>query len=146
MKVADCMTPDPILVNRRETIEYVAELIRSHRILQIPVVDDANRLVGIITDRDIRSAKGPVKPEAPKLVADDIMTHDVATVTPADSLLEAIDQLTSRNIGALPVVVGEHVVGMVSTRDLLRVLRGVLEKDAALVAAHGLDTFEADIL
>jgi CBS domain-containing protein len=54
MLVNDYMTPEPLLVGTDEPLERIVELIREHGIQQVPVVDTANRLVGIVTDRDLR--------------------------------------------------------------------------------------------
>jgi len=119
MLAKDFMTPDPLKVSTRESVEWIAELIRVHKIHQVPVVDASNRLVGIVTDRDIRSAAA-LEPSDTPLVAEDIMTTDVLTVEPNADLVECARLLHDHGFGALPVTSGGHVVGMISTRDLLR--------------------------
>jgi CBS domain-containing protein len=144
MKVADYMTPHPLTITERESVRRIAELIRVHGVHQLPVVDTANRLVGIVTDRDIRSVGR--SGESGYLAASDIMTSDVITTIPAADLAEAVDLLCQNGFGALPVVVGESVVGIITTRDLLRKLKELLDDDAVKGAAHALSTFEADPL
>ena len=133
MLVQDYMTPDPVVVSNREPVLEIAELIRRHRIHQVPIVDDSDRLVGIVTDRDLRSAIGPLVKGRPavNMIAEDIMTSDVVTVTPGENLKDALNILCHHHFGALPVVVGDHVVGILSTRDLLRRLAELLENAAA---------------
>lgn len=126
MFVQDYMTPDPLVVSTGEKIERIAELIRVHGIRQVPVVDEANRLVGIVTDRDIRSAVGYEQKNELGLVAEDLMSTDLVTVAPGAELLEAAQLLRKHHYGALPVVLGDHVVGMISTQDMLRCLVGYL--------------------
>jgi CBS domain-containing protein len=157
MKVADCMTPDPLVIDTGEPVKRIAELIRFHGILQVPVVDLAQRLVGIVTDRDVRAALGTAEDEAPELTAEDIMTQDVITIIPGAELVEAVELLIRHGFGALPVVVGDHVVGLLRTVDLLGRMKEMLEagyplaldsraRPQRLAAARSLDTFEADIL
>lgn len=57
--VKDYMTSDRFKVSTGEKVEWIAELVRVHKIRHVPVVDESNRLVGLVTDRDIRSATGP---------------------------------------------------------------------------------------
>ncbi len=120
MQVSEYMTPDPFVVSRREPVADIADLLRQHSIHQIPVVDEDRRIVGIITERDIRAAARRRKPAASQQRASDVMTHDVVTVTPGMSLDEAVETLCRERFGALPVVVGGRVVGILSSRDLLK--------------------------
>lgn len=128
MLVHDYMTPDPFVVSSEEPLSGIAEALRGHGIHQVPVVDAGNRLVGIVTDRDLRGAVGLKNPKEVCLTAGDIMTAKVVTVTPGTRLEEALDILTSAGFGALPVVVGQHVVGILSSRDLLRRFKELLEE------------------
>lgn len=120
MFVSDYMTPDPLVVSTRERMSRLAELIRTHGIRQIPVVDNANRLVGIVTDRDLQTAVDFDQKGKANLVAEEIMSVDLVTIAPGASLTDAAYLLCEHRFSALPVVVGEHIVGMISTRDLLR--------------------------
>lgn len=122
MQVKDYMTPEPLVVSPKESVRWIAELIRDHKVRQVPVVDGSNRLVGIVTDRDIRSADADEGGKGKALVAEDIMTTQVETIAPGDPLIEAAEKLHERHFGALPVVFGQRVVGMITRSDLLRVL------------------------
>ncbi|MFQ5410813.1 MAG: HPP family protein [Phycisphaerae bacterium] len=128
MLVYDYMTPDPFVVSRTEPIAGILATLRTHGIHQMPVVDESNRLVGIVTDRDVRSAIGLRPAGEICLSAGDIMTSKVITITPGTDLEEALDILSEARFGSLPVVVGEHVVGILSTRDLLRRFRALLKE------------------
>ena len=136
MLVHDYMSPDPLTVSTGERVERIAELIRAHGIRQVPVVDSAHRLVGIVTDRDIRAAGGSDKRDDAPLVAKDVMSTDLVTIIPGADLTEAAHLLYEYRFGALPVVMGEHVVGMISSRDLLRRLIELSEENVALGAHH----------
>lgn len=128
MIVSEYMTPDPFVVGHHESVANLVDVLRRHRIHQVPVTDGSNRLVGIITDRDVRSAMGKEDPKKLKLKAKDIMITKVVTVTPTTRLEEALDILSRERFGALPVVVGDHVVGILSSRDLLRRFKELLQQ------------------
>jgi len=85
------------------------------------VVCDASRLVGIFTERDVlRLAGEGVDLDATRVA--DVMTRDVATVTPDTGLLAAARLMGERRIRHLPVVEGENVLGVVGIRDILGAL------------------------
>ena len=131
MLVHQCMTPDPFVVSSHEPVNRIAELIRRRGIKQVPVVDIHNHLVGIVTDRDIRSAVAAVGAEDIDLLAGDIMSTDLVTIAPYEELSDAARLLCRHEFGALPVVVGERVVGILTVRDLLRRMVDLLEKEKA---------------
>lgn len=85
------------------------------------VVCDGSRLVGIFTERDVlRLAGEGVDLDATRVA--DVMTRDVATVTPDTELLAAARLMGERRVRHLPVVEGENVLGVVGIRDILGVL------------------------
>lgn len=120
MIVEDCMTPNPMTVAAREPVAQVTAIVFHHRIPQLPVIDERNHLIGIITERDLLDAA--VNGRVESMVAEDVMTPGPETVTPASEIQDAIDILWRRRYGALPVVVGDRVVGLLSAHDLLRTL------------------------
>lgn len=85
------------------------------------VVCDASRLVGIFTERDVLRLTGEgVDLDATRVA--DVMTRDVATVTPDTDMLAAARLMGERRIRHLPVVEGENVLGVVGIRDVLGAL------------------------
>ena len=92
-------------------------------------VDDAGRLIGIVTERDMVQrvlAKGldPVK-----TTVGAIMTRNPDTLAPDDAALDALELMTSRNYRHLPVVESGRCVAMVSIRDLYAAAKAGLEED-----------------
>lgn len=136
MKVVDVMTEDPLTVSPRETIGQADELMAENRIRQLPVVEGRS-LVGIITDRDIRSflsASLLYTPEArEKALATpvaDVMTTEPLTLSPDDDLQEAVELLIEEKIGGLPVVnEAEGLVGIVTYVDVLRCFLNRLQEE-----------------
>jgi CBS domain-containing protein len=126
MKVVDVMTTDPLTVTPAESIGQADELMNANRIRQLPVVE-AGELVGIITDRDIRSflSGALVEPEAREKALNtevrEIMTTEPVTLAREDDLTEAVELLVEQKIGGIPVVdQAEGLVGIVTYIDVLR--------------------------
>jgi len=127
MKVLDVMTNDPLTITAAETIGQADEFMSENNIRQIPVVD-GHELVGIVTDRDIRSflsgalqADPDRREKALRTEVRDIMTTEPLFLAPDDDLEEAVEMLIEQKFGALPVVdEAEGLVGIVSYVDVLR--------------------------
>jgi acetoin utilization protein AcuB len=117
-------------------VREAAALMKARAIRHLPVVDGEGRLVGIVTDRDLRqvvfdAAVRERLTEAEALGAlpvREVMTWSVVTVTPATDLRAAAALMRERRLGALPVVEGGHLVGMLTERDLLAALLAVLRE------------------
>jgi CBS domain-containing protein len=117
-RVGDLVTRPPVTVDRGTTVREAARLMDRERISSLLVTDGA-RLVGILTDRDLRSrvvAEG-LDPGSP--VAE-VMTSRPVTGVPDQLALEVLLELVRRNIHHLPLVEGDVPVGMVTATDLLR--------------------------
>jgi acetoin utilization protein AcuB len=127
MLVRDKMTRDVITITPDQSLRMAKERLRKHGIRRLPVVRDG-KLVGIVTDRDVRQAWA--SPAASlsthellylfdRVTVEEVMTPHPLTVTPETPLLEAARLLHDRRIGGLPVVEGGAVVGIITETDLL---------------------------
>jgi acetoin utilization protein AcuB len=127
MTVSDVMTRNPLSVSPSETVGQADELMAENRIRQLPVVQD-RALVGIITDRDLRSflsgsllSAPEAREHALRTRISDVMTTDPLTLAPDDELQEAVELLLEEKIGGVPVVdEAEGLVGIVTYVDLLQ--------------------------
>lgn len=122
MFVGKRMTRKVVTASPEDTLERAAELLAGHRIHRLPVVRE-NKLVGIVSDSDIRNAA--VRPEAGAVgmkTVGEIMTREVITVTPWDTLEDALLILQKKRLGALPVVEGSRVIGIITKADVLAAL------------------------
>ncbi len=136
MKVVDVMTKNPLVMTPDETIGQADELMSENRIRQLPVVD-GSALLGIITDRDIRSflaesslARTGRAGESAKTKVRDIMTAEPLTLAPDDELREAVELLIDEKVGGIPVVdEAEGLVGIVTYVDVLRCFLNRLEEE-----------------
>jgi acetoin utilization protein AcuB len=132
MTAADLMTENPRTIRATDTIAQALDALQSMEIRHLPVVDDANELVGILSDRDLGSmmrsftegadAQRLIVPLSQRRVAD-FMSGDVVSVDTDADLGEITDTMLDQRIGAVPVVDGEgSVVGIISYVDVLRAL------------------------
>jgi acetoin utilization protein AcuB len=136
MKVVDVMTKDPLTVTATETIGQADELMNTNKIRQLPVVQ-GKQLLGIVTDRDIRSFLSGSLLESPgtrektlDTKVREIMTTEPMTVSPEDDLQEAVELLIEEKIGGIPVVdEAEGLVGIVTYVDVLRCFLNRLQEE-----------------
>ena len=139
LRVRDCMTIDPATVGSRDSLQTVINLLRRRDIRSVPVVDDG-KLIGIVTDRDIRQVapayplfrdEVEIRHYTEQLTVTAAMTADPMTVAPDTPLVEAAKVLETYRINALPVVDEQRLVGMLTVTDLLRVFVEQNEENAA---------------
>ncbi len=116
LTVNDLMTILPLVVQPSTPLSEVRYLMSLESIRQIPVLDN-EKLVGIITERDLRSAE--IQPIPIDISAETIMTPDPMTVTPDTPAYQAAEMLRIYKIGALPVVSDGRLVGIVTVSDFL---------------------------
>lgn len=137
MQVAERMRTAVVLVRPSDSVRAAWGLLREHRIRHLPVVEDG-RLVGIVTDRDIRlvfpsAVTADDKEQDPfdaleKVSVGQIMTKRVFTVTPETSIAVAARVLLERRIGGLPVVQGDLLVGIITKTDILAAFVELMSK------------------
>jgi acetoin utilization protein AcuB len=137
MFVSRSMARNVTTVDRDTSLLEAQSLMQRLAIRHLPVVDDDNHLVGMITDRDIRSAlpydlaKGGgdarEREKYAHLKVDDIMSTDLLTISPTHTLPDALLLIEQKKVGAIPVVDEDNrLVGILSVRDLLRAFINVL--------------------
>jgi acetoin utilization protein AcuB len=129
MFVGKRMTKKVITAAPEDTLKQAADLLAGNRIHRLPVVRD-DKLVGIVSDSDIRNAA--VRDSSPGAAAatmtvGEIMTREVITVTPWDTVEDALLVLQKKRLGALPVAEGSRVVGIITKADVLAALIETLD-------------------
>lgn len=153
MKVRDVMTANVVSVKPETTVQEVAKLLVKWRISAIPVVDDRDHLVGIVSEgdlmrRDETDTTGPgswwlrmfaddaslaaAYAKARGLKARDVMTRDVVTIEEEASLAEAAARLERNRIKRLPVIRDRAVVGILSRANLVQALASVTPQMVAV--------------
>lgn len=147
MFIIQHMTKKPLTIGPEVRIPEAQRLLKANNFRHLPVVDKLNRLIGMISDRDLRSAypssalaggKHPVclaELEATPVSA--IMSRKFFTLSPISTLDDALILLDRENIGALPVLDDEgQVIGIFSVRDLITAYRkifGLGERGSAMI-------------
>ena len=137
MPVRRFMRQPVVTIGADASVREAAALMRERGIRHLPVLDARARLVGIVTDRDLRQvlldvAIGRVAEDTERLgdlPVREVMTWGVVTVTPATDLREAAYVMREQRLGALPVIdTGARVVGILTERDLIDALQAVLRE------------------
>jgi acetoin utilization protein AcuB len=149
MRVRDVMARNPITIDPEAPLETAVAVMLERRVRHLPVVDDQGRLVGIVTDRDLRSATfGPAitdylpttpRSELLKLAISlndvrvrHVMTWGAVTSAPDALVAQAAAVMVAARVGSLPVVEDKQLVGIVTEHDLLKAMASTLPsvKDA----------------
>jgi len=137
MFVSRSMTRKVITIDENADILEAKEKMAAQRIRHLPVVTRSNRLFGIVTDRDIRSAMPSSVLDDPdgnmtrtrlaKIKVTEIMTKNPVCLSPQDTLPDALLLIQREKVGAFPVVdENGFLKGILSTRDLIRAFINVL--------------------
>ena len=121
MKVEQLMTRNVATCQANDHLNRAAQIMWEHDCGAIPVIDDSEQLVGIVTDRDICMAgytRGQLLSDIP---VGEAMARQVFSVRPTDALEVAERMMTDKQIRRLPVVDNEqHPVGVLSLNDIMR--------------------------
>jgi acetoin utilization protein AcuB len=120
VRVADWMQRRPVTVSPQESLRNAWRIIRERRIRHLPVVE-RGRLVGFVTDRDLRHAL-PSRAVGLEINIWEVMARAVVTIRREAPIEEAARLLLKYRIGGLPVVKGETLVGIITKTDLVRAL------------------------
>ncbi|RLI04435.1 hypothetical protein DRO26_04610, partial [Candidatus Bathyarchaeota archaeon] len=112
-RVKDVMTTKIITAKPTDDVKFVANLIVKHNIDHIPIVDQENKLIGIVTSWDIAKAVAEEKKNL-----EEVMTKKVVTANKNEAIDIVAKRLSTYGISGVPVIDEEkHVVGMVTTDD-----------------------------
>ena len=119
LKVEDVMIKNVITVNPDATVKEAVEIMNEHEIGCL-VVMEGNKLVGILTERDMLKRVLGESRNSEKTKVREIMTTSVITTSPTTDLEEAAKLMFERNVKKLPVVMEGKLVGLVTLTDLAR--------------------------
>lgn len=137
MKVKDVMRTNVVSLRVADTLGVAEDIMSMGRIRHLPVVDEENRVVGIVTQRDlfrasISSVLGLDRSKEHEWMGTikirDVMTKQVTLVDPEAGMSEAVDKFVTDKIGCLPVVDKQgKLVGLLTETDCLRCFRDLLK-------------------
>jgi acetoin utilization protein AcuB len=131
MQVKSLMSRHPITIRNEESCHEAALRMCRHKVRHLPVVDRAGLLEGLVTDRDLRHyllstavahelGRQPVKRLLEKGRVVDVMSSPAFVTTEGEDLEQAASRMREHHIGALPVVDGRQLIGILTETDLLR--------------------------
>src|SRR5436305_1317331 len=133
--VKDVMTTEVVAVRQETTFQELAAALRRYRVSALPVVDDAGRVLGVVSEADLLAKEALADPglvaelvhhkdirKAEGLTAGELMTRPPVTATPDDPIEQAARMMHFMRVKRLPVVnSGGQLVGIVSRADVLAV-------------------------
>jgi CBS domain-containing protein len=136
LTVGDAMTRNPVSLGPEDTLAVAMQTFRKHGIRRVPVVA-GERLVGLLAQGDLNRAQPSVLDSTPEefqrvmegTPVSRIMITNPVTATTSMPLVDAVETLHTTKYGALPVVDGDKVVGILTDSDLIRTLRDLLKAE-----------------
>ncbi len=134
MFVKDFMTADPITVSPQASVPETLEIMRQNGLKRLPVIEK-DRLVGLITEADLMKAlpspatslsKHEIHYLTAKVLVKDTMSRDIITAKPDDTVEAAVMVMREHDIGCLPVMEGDHLVGIITESNVFAALTELL--------------------
>ncbi|MBS4208707.1 acetoin utilization AcuB family protein [Bacillus sp. FJAT-50079] len=127
MKIEQIMTTDVAVLKPTDTIRLAIQIMRDRKIRHLPLVNDQQEVIGLVTDRDIKMAtptmlEGEMIKEIHNMPLSSIMTKNVITGHPLDFVEEITVLFYDYKIGCLPIVNAGKLVGIVTSTDLLHTM------------------------
>ena len=123
LKVKDFMTPEVEFLRARETLDLASVILMLGRIRHLPVLDDDDRLVGLVTHRDllriIADAAHDGAIDLSSISAEEVMVDCVSTVHPTSLIESAAETMILNKYGCLPVVEDGRLVGILTESDFV---------------------------
>jgi acetoin utilization protein AcuB len=135
MQVHECMMANPITISPKATCAQATRLLRVKKLHALPVVDKEGQLVGIVTEKDLLYIDLPPVPVLgmrtisdfmSAITVEDAMTRRVITVQEDCPLEAAAGIMIDSKIGSLPVMRGDHLVGVITKSDIFRAMADAL--------------------
>ncbi len=144
MNAKDIMTPNVITVKKNDSVEHAIKLLLENNVTGLPVVDEKNHVLGIITEGDLIYRGGEITPprylaifdsyiflDSPNkfekqlkkmtgMFVEDVMTSPVIVIESNKVVDDAAKLMTKHKVNRLPVVENEILVGIISRRDIIK--------------------------
>lgn len=135
MRARDLMTRDPSCLRRDDTARIAAQVMRDKDCGVVPIVDDARRVIGIITDRDL-AIRTIAAGKGPDTRLGEVMTPNVHCCTADDDLRDVERKMAEMQVRRICIVdAGGRCMGIISQADIARAAHdnAVSEQEVALV-------------
>ena len=126
MEIKEVMNPEVFVVQENEQVGHARNLMLSHGISRVVVVDGVGKPVGMVTEKDLTrklKGNGPKWKSRPidKISIKRVMSTDPVTAKPNDEIHTAIELLIKNNIGSIPIVDEDGLAGIITKTDLMKV-------------------------
>ena len=123
LRTRDVMTKDVIWLRAGRSVEEAFKFMTEFSFRHLPVVDDQNKLVGILSEGDVLTSCNSINGQIilPNVKIEEIMTKDVITCSPNNPLGNVVATMMACKIDCVPVVSHQGLVGIVTTTDILDV-------------------------
>ncbi len=142
MRVADVMTRSVLTTTPQTLVKDAAIVLAGHGVTLLPVVDDDDRLVGVLTEADVVRGRIPPDPRRgvwhgskagppPPMTVGEVMSSPPLTTDPYTDAAELAAMMIDRRLRSIPVVDEDRLVGIITRRDLVR----TITRADALIAA-----------
>ncbi|WP_169546357.1 CBS domain-containing protein [Sneathiella aquimaris] len=122
---------DIITANAKDEITTVAGILGKNKIGAVLIVDDHQKMMGVISERDIVRGLSETGDACLRTKVTELMTSDVITCSPADTIDEVMALMTQKRIRHLPVMEGGELVGFISIGDVVKNRMDEVEREAA---------------
>ncbi|HEX8268228.1 MAG TPA: CBS domain-containing protein [Pyrinomonadaceae bacterium] len=123
------MTTDLFTVRPEDVLDLAANLMHWKHVRHVPVEDDEGKLVGIISHRDLLELYTHDKTNgASEIVVRDVMKQNLVTISPETPTLDALSLMREKNIGCLPVIKADKLIGLITAHDFLTVSAKLFEE------------------
>ena len=124
--VENYMTKSPVVIQENASLKEAWRVLEEKKFKHLPVINDSGEVSGMLSDTDIRNMKTlfthlekNIDSYTSNLTVKDVMTAKVLTITPEARIEDANDLLLSNGIHCLPVLTGNHIIGIISETDIL---------------------------
>lgn len=118
LHISSVMVKDVFTVPQTMQLDEVAKLMLDNGIGSVPVMDEDDQMVGIVSKADFVTLAVGIAFD--KIAVKEIMTKDLIAVSPTERIVHARRQMIDSHVGRVPVVDDEDLVGMITSKDLMR--------------------------
>lgn len=149
--IEEFMTLEPYTLRETDSLNDARKIMTEKHIRHIPITDDDNHVLGLVTQRDVLAATEPGWKQAVENISSesairlsDIMIRNVSIIHKSDSLRRAAMYIQSHKYGCLPVVSDDCLVGIITDSDFIDIAINLLEQVEITEEESKIET-EADI-
>lgn len=126
--VEEFTTPNPITATTHSKVEEIARVMKEHGIRHIPILKN-DKVVGIVSDRDLKVIAGLKMLEKSMLTAEDVMSVDPVSVDSSTMLDDVAFEMSEKKIGSVIVTENDQLLGIFTVTDALNALIEVARED-----------------